>query len=131
MKDKKPIDIYNNIIVPKIKELDIFLKTNENMCLNDVSNILEISEKEIKDILIKINQKEINNANFLAIMLNGTSFICKVLKREMECGSPYFYDAKDLSYIYELDYERVLNAYRFLNLDKITVKQIPAILVQI
>ncbi len=131
MKDKKPIDIYNNIIVPKIKELDIFLKTNENMCLNDVSNILEISEKEIKDILIKINQKEINNANFLAIMLNGTSFICKVLKREIECGSPYFYDAKDLSYIYELDYERVLNAYRFLNLDKITVKQIPAILVQI
>ncbi|WP_317368522.1 hypothetical protein [uncultured Tyzzerella sp.] len=131
MESKKPIDVYNNIIVPKIKEIDIFLKTSENMSYEEVAYILEISKDELKDILFKVNQNEINRRNFINIMLNGTSFICKMIKREIECGSPYFYNAKDLSYIYDLDYEKVLGAYKFLNLDRITEKQIPAILMQI
>lgn len=131
MKIKNPIDKYNNEIVPKIKEIDILLKSNETISLNKASMLLDISEIQLKSILTKINEKEINSSNFLKIMLNGTSFICTMLKRELECGSPYFYNAKDLSYIYELDYEKVLKAYKFLNLDKITSKQIPAILIQI
>lgn len=131
MDNKRPIDIYNNIIVPKIREIDIFLKTSENMNFKEVCSILEISENELKSILLKINQKEIDSSNFFSVMLNGTSFICKMLKREIECGSPYFYDASDLSYIYNLDYEKVLIAYNFLNLDRITEKQIPAVLMQI
>lgn len=131
MDSKRPIDIYNNIIVPKIREIDIFLKTSENMNFKEVCSILEISENELKSILLKINQKEIDSSNFFSVMLNGTSFICKMLKREIECGSPYFYDASDLSYIYNLDYEKVLIAYNFLNLDRVTEKQIPAVLMQI
>ncbi len=131
MDNKRPIDIYNNIIVPKIREIDIFLKTSENMNFKEVCSILEISENELKGILLKINQKEIDSSNFFSVMLNGTSFICKMLKREIECGSPYFYNASDLSYIYNLDYEKVLIAYNFLNLDRITEKQIPAVLMQI
>ena len=131
MNIEKPIHTYNNEIVPKVKEIDILLKSNENISLKKASSLLDITESQLEDILIKINEKEINSSNFLRIMLNGTSFICKILKRELECGSPYFYNAKDLSYIYELDYEKVLNAYRFLDLDKVTAKQIPAILAQI
>ncbi len=131
MNKQKPINIYNNEIVPKIKEIDIFLKTNENMSLKDVSSLLNIEERELEEILIKINQTEINNSNFLNIMINGSSPICKVLKREIECGSPYFYTPKDLSYIYELNYEKVYQAYKFLNMEKITAKQIPIILIQI
>lgn len=131
MNYKRPIDVYNYIIVPKIKEIDLFLKTDEKMCIKEISNILDISENELKNILIKINQNEINKSNFFKIMINGKSFICEILKREMECGSPYFYNAEVLSYIYELDYEKVLKAYRFLNLDKITSSQIPTILLQL
>ncbi len=131
MNIEKPIDLYNNKIVPKIKEIDIFLKTNENMPIKDVAKVLEISEDEIKSTLLKLNEKNLNNKNFINIMLNGSSFICKILKREIECGSPYFYNAKELSYIYELDYEKVLTAYKFLNLKSITASQIPIILVQI
>ena len=131
MDSKRPIDIYYDIIVPKIREIDIFLKTSENMNFKEVCSILEISENELKSILLKINQKEIDSSNFFSVMLNGTSFICKMLKREIECGSPYFYDASDLSYIYNLDYEKVLIAYNFLNLDRVTEKQIPAVLMQI
>ena len=131
MNKQKPINIYNNEIVPKIKEIDIFLKTNEHMSLKDVSKVLDIDEEELKEILTKINQTEINSSNFLNIMLNGSSHICKVLKREIECGSPYFYSPKDLSYIYELNYEKVSQAYKFLNMEKITAKQIPIILIQI
>nr|WP_317358559.1 hypothetical protein [uncultured Tyzzerella sp.] len=130
MERKRPIDTYNNIIIPKLKEIDIFLKTNDNMCLEEVCEILEINKDELEKILSKINIKEINNKNFISIMLNGTSFICKMLKREIECGSPHFYNAKDLSYIYDLDYEKVLMAYKFLDIEKITSKQIPVILVQ-
>ena len=131
MNIEKPIDLYNNKIVPKIKEIDIFLRTSENMPIKDVAKMLEISEDEIKSVLLKLNQKNLTNQNFINIMLNGSSFICKILKREIECGSPYFYNPKDLSYIYGLDYEKVLTAYKFLNLKAITSSQIPIILVQL
>ncbi len=131
MNIEKPIDLYNNKIVPKIKEIDIFLKTSENMPIKDVAKMLEISEDEIKSVLLKLNEKNLTSQNFINIMLNGSSFICKILKREIECGSPYFYNPKDLSYIYGLDYEKVLTAYKFLNLKTITASQIPIILVQL
>ena len=131
MNIEKPIDLYNNKIVPKIKEIDIFLKTSENMPIKDVSKMLEISEDEIKSVLLKLNENNLTSQNFINIMLNGSSFICKILKREIECGSPYFYNPKDLSYIYGLDYEKVLTAYKFLNLKTITASQIPIILVQL
>ena len=131
MNIEKPIDLYNNKIVPKIKEIDIFLKTSENMPIKDVAKMLEISEDEIKSVLLKLNENNLTSQNFINIMLNGSSFICKILKREIECGSPYFYNPKDLSYIYGLDYEKVLTAYKFLNLKNITASQIPIILVQL
>ncbi len=131
MNIEKPIDLYNNKIVPKIKEIDIFLKTSENMPIKDVAKMLEISEDEIKSVLLKLNENNLTSQNFINIMLNGSSFICKILKREIECGSPYFYNPKDLSYIYGLDYEKVLTAYKFLNLKTITASQIPIILVQL
>lgn len=127
----KPINKYNYEIVPKIKEIDVLLKTNDIISIEDTSKILNISQNEIIDILIKLNTKEINSKNFLSIMVKGSSFICKILKREIECGSPYFYTPKDISYIYELDYLKVKRAFDFLEIDRISTFEIPAILIQI
>lgn len=131
MNNKTTLDIYNEKIMPKIKEIDLFLKTTDEISKEKTANILDISLSELDEILKKLNISTISVDNFLHIMINGSSFICKILKREIECGSPYFYTPKDLSYIYNLDYQKVLDAYNFLELKTITTNQIPAILVQI
>lgn len=131
MKESRAIDIYNNQIVPKIKEMDIFLKTEENIPFEQVCNILNITKTQLENILKNINENHVNNKNFMYIILNGDSFICNVIKREIQCGSPYLYTPKQIAYIYDLDYQKVKEAYDFLNLDKITSKEIPAILIQI
>ncbi len=131
MKNQRPLDIYNKKIIPKIKEIDLFLKTNKVLDIEKTANILEISSDELLKILKTLNIKTIDENNFLKIMINGSSFICKLLRREIECGSPYFYTPKDLSYIYQLDYDKVFDAFNFLELKTITTSQIPSILIQI
>lgn len=128
---EKPISTYNLKIVPKIKEIDIFLKETEKIQLSDVANILEITQDELDNILSILNITEITEKNFLQIMINGSSLICKILKREIECGSPFFYSPKDISYIYNLSQNEVEKAFEFLNLKKVITSQIPAILIQL
>lgn len=124
-------DIYFNEIMPKIKEIDTILKERKTICFEDAAKLLEIEETELLEIMRKINIKKIKPENFLSVMLNGSSFICQILKREIECGSPYFYSPKEISYIYNLDENKVLNAFAFLDIEFVTTNQIPTILIQI
>ncbi|MDE6357647.1 MAG: hypothetical protein K2L15_03550 [Eubacteriales bacterium] len=124
-------DIYFNEIMPKIKEIDTILKERKTILFEDAAKLLEIEETELLEIMRKINIKKIKPENFLLVMLNGSSFICQILKREIECGSPYFYSPKEISYIYNLDEKKVLNAFEFLDMEFVTTNQIPTILIQI
>lgn len=132
MYDKqKPIDIYNNEIAPKIKKIDNFLKTKKDVCIKDACEMLNIGKIELENILKKLDCDSINSKTILPIMLQGSSFICDIMRKEIERGSPYFYTPDDLSYIYGINCEKIKKAYKFLNLQMVTSNQIPAILIQI
>lgn len=124
-------EIYFNKIMPKIKEIDIVLKEKKVISFKDTAKLLDIEETELLQIMKRINIKKIEPHNFLNLMLNGSSFICQILKREIECGSPYFYSPEEIAYIYNLDKSKVLKAFEFLDMEFVTTNQIPTILIQI
>lgn len=127
----RPLNYYNFFIRPKLNKIDIFLKMSNSYEVKDTAKVLEISNDELKLILKTLNIKKITRTNFLSIMELGSSDICCLMKRELDCGSPTFYTAKQISYIYNLNLKDVKNAFKFLSLKVITSSQIPLILAQI
>jgi len=125
-------DIYISEISPKIKSIDIFLQSSQSPFeIEEVSNILDISYKETLKIMAVENITEISKSNFFKIMLKGSSYICELFKREINCGSPTLYTASDISYIYDIEKSKIENAYRFLNIQFATESMLPAIFTQI
>lgn len=130
-KIKRPIDIYNEEIVPKIKSIDYLIKTKNCLSIEECLEIMDISEDELLKILKRLDIEHINSSTILPVMIEGKSSICKMMKREIDRGSPNFYTPEDLSYIYNIDYDKTKKAYSFLELRLVSSKQIPAILMQI
>lgn len=131
MNNENFLHIYNNKIKPKIKEIDILLKTEEEITFKKTSSLLEISEVELLEILRKLKATKITKEIFFKIIFEANSFICNLIKREFECGTPSYYNYRDISYIYGIDEEKVFNAFKFLNVEFVTTNQIKNILVQI
>lgn len=129
---KNFLEAYQNEIEPKLKEIDILLKSADYpLTLEETSKTLCISEEEVSFIMHNENICEINNLTFFKIMLKGSSYICNLFCREIECGSPYFYSSKDISYIYNIDKKIIDNACNFLGINKITLNALPSIFAQI
>ncbi|MGN1318802.1 MAG: hypothetical protein ACI4VF_07260 [Lachnospirales bacterium] len=113
-------EYYNNFICPKIKQIDIAIKSHiSNFDISYISSLLDLSEKEIKYIIKSKKLNSISSDNILTIMLNGSSYICKIFRKTLNIGCPKYYTAKDLSYIYYISYDKVKKAYEILNIDKI------------
>lgn len=126
------LEAYKKNIAPKLQQIDINLKTcTYPITVSETSKMLYITEDEVKNIMKSENITEINKLTFFSIMINGSSYICKIFKREVECGSPYFYSSKDISYIYNIDKDMVEDACNFLGITKITSSTLPSIFAQI
>jgi predicted transcriptional regulator of viral defense system len=106
------LEYYNTNLSPKLQEIDLFLKTEEDniIDINDVSKLLEITKSEIKEIMSVNGLNNITKHSFFIIMLNGSSDICKLFARELQVSIPDYYSISDISYIYQLPYESVLEA---------------------
>lgn len=128
---KFSLKLYREKLEPKIKELDIFLKSKDTYSVKETAKILELEEKEVLSLKENLGIKEITTKNFIELMKNGSSFICKILKKELDCGSPLLYTPENIAYIYNLEYNEVKNAFEFLSLEKVTSNQISLILAQI
>lgn len=119
--NKRPtnfLDQYNQTIAPKLKEIDLFIKTYNELNIHNVSAILNISEAEVKKIMETEEIKEINRFSFFTIMKNGSSYICKIFSRELERGIPNTYLPHDISYIYNIDIDCILEACQELGMYK-------------
>lgn len=125
-------DYYNNIICPKIKSLDILYKGNyDNIDIKDIVGLLDISEKEIQSIINAKNIHIINSQNIPILLLNGSSYICRIFRRTLNINCPQIYTVRDIAYIYELDEKIINNICKKLNIKKITQNQLDSIFKQI
>jgi len=126
------LEFYQQRISSKLCDIDIFVKTSEgHMDISDISNLLQISEVEILDIMSSNNIQYIDSNNFFNVMENGSSYICNLFSREKECESPYIYTREQISYIYELDIKLINNICDKLSIIKITNHTLPLIFAEI
>lgn len=132
IKPKSFLDFYKSEISPRLSNIDLILKeTAEGISTEQASSLLEVSIDEIKSALYSKNIKNITSKTIMPLMLSLDSFICGMLKREIEYGCPYFYSPAAVSYIYNIDKNAVKNAFDFLELDMVTEAQLPAIFAQV
>lgn len=109
----------SNISMP-LKEIDIFLKTEKSPYNKEkISELLGISPKELKTIMDKNSLSAITPTSLPVIMKNGSSELCRAFKRELEYGLTELYSPEQISYIYSLDIDAVLNAYATLGVYKL------------
>ncbi|GMQ59472.1 hypothetical protein AN1V17_38690 [Vallitalea sediminicola] len=120
------LDYYNNHLSPKLKKIDLFLKTEEKdiIDMNVVSELLDISNYEIRKIMRKNSIDNITKHSFIMIMFYGSSDICKLFSREVKRKVPNSYSPSDISYIYQLPYESVIQAAQEASIKDITTQNI-------
>lgn len=124
---KSFFDYYSSKISPKFCDIDIYLRSGEEMNLEDVSDLLSISENELKNIMNEKNIYFIDKGNFLEIMLLGSSYICQLYRREVECGSPILYTPEQISYIFDLDIYIILQICKELDIKEASSIILPKI----
>ncbi|MDR2903954.1 MAG: hypothetical protein LBU77_05560 [Clostridiales bacterium] len=125
-------EFYTSAIKPKLMEIDLLLRcAEETVSVSETACALAVSSDEVKTIMAQNNISAIDSSNFLVIMKNGSSGICKLYQRETECGSPYTYTREEISYIYDLDIDTVNSACDRLGIKEATAFTLPKLFSQI
>ena len=126
------LEVYREYIVPKLQEIDIFLKSSEEpLRVEDVAEILNIDGDNLDGIMVDIGISEISRAAFIEIMKRGDSHICRLFRRETEIGSPPTYTHDQIAYIYNLDKNQVKNACKKLKIGEATAFTMPMVFAEI
>ena len=120
------LEIYQTEIAPYLKKLDVMLKADKPpFTLKETSQALSIPEAEVRNIMNRRQIKRIGRREFLEIMKEGSSSICRLYRREMDLGSPYVYTREEVAYIYELPLEVVCQVCDELGIQKLTAITLP------
>jgi len=119
-------------ITPKLQEIDLYIKTSDGaLDPARVAGLLELSETEVAEIARSSNISQISRHDFFSIMAKGSSFICGLYRREVECGSPYIYTRGDIAYIYQIDIDQINSICDTLGIREVTAYTLPDLLAQI
>ena len=117
---KTYLDVYNEEIAPKLKELDLFLKAREMpVTIWQASQILDMPYSGVQELVRILDFNNINYTNIFLLIQNGSSQICRLIQRETELGFPSRYTAQYISYIYEIGENKVTQALGKLGLVEI------------
>lgn len=113
-----------------LKDIDIYMREKEGdaVPLNKASELLRIGMCEIKALLNDLDARVITKKTFFEIMRRGSSDVCGLYAREVECGSPFVYTPEQVSYIYGADKEDVSYAFGKLHIKIATEYTLPIIL---
>ena len=113
---------YTSEISPKLEEIDIYMRSGTDYYdADEVSRLLYIPKEEVKSIMEKENLKRLDKNTFFVIMKKGSSKLCTMFSRELSLGIPSSYTPDDISYIYDLDIEKVLKACKRIGKSSFTV----------
>ena len=121
------LNFYLSNVVEPLANIDIYIKSHDEIQLNDISILLDLEIYEIKKIISEKNIVSLNKSSFFDIMYNGSSFICGLYRREIELKSPYVYTEKEISYIYNIDEYSIKKSCEKLGIKIITSNTLPLI----
>ncbi|WP_105619129.1 hypothetical protein [Vallitalea okinawensis] len=108
---------YEEMIEPQLQQIDVFIKAQDPITVNSLAQLLSISELEIHSIVSEENITQLNKMTFFMIMKKGSSPICKLFNRELERKTFNNYSIEDVSYIYDIPVNKVLEASNTIETD--------------
>lgn len=111
---------YRTNIISRLENIDLFLKTKSSpYSKKEVTDLLDITDDELEKILKDNKISTITPSSFAVIMKNGSGELCGAFKRELECGLTESYSPEQISYIYNIDIDVVLNAYASMGVSRL------------
>ena len=124
------LEVYTDEIIPRLRAIDLQLKSGDAINTLTVANLLDMTEEEV--IFLRRGEPgNVTNCEFLEIMRLGSSLVCGMYRRELERRSPIIYTADDIAYIYDLDRERVQAVFDKLNASAVTEYLFPEVFAEI
>lgn len=117
--------VYERNIESKIKEIDVFLKTTSSpYSLEDVSDLLHIEITDLVCIIKNENITILNILSFFTIIQTSSSYICQLIQREWKYQGSKYYTPEAISYIYDLNLDKVRLAFKESKLPYVTANNI-------
>lgn len=105
--------IYENNIESKIKAIDLFLKTTPTPYNpEDISSLLHIELNDLLSIMKQENISSLDMVAFFKVIQTSSSYICKLIQRQWEHAGVKCYTPEIISYIYELNLDKVRLAFK-------------------
>lgn len=116
------LQYYNENIAPKLQKIDLFLKTEQSETFSPdiISELLDISTDEVEKLIDIFEISSLDRISFFILMQHGSSPLCKLFSRELQRKVPHFYSFYDISYIYQIPYEIIVEAASTAGLNSIT-----------
>lgn len=110
--------VYENNIEYRIKEIDSFLKfASPPYEIKDISDLLHIEINELNHIMEKENISTFNILSFFIVVQHSSNYICKLIQRQSKYTNIRYYTPEIVSYIYELNPDKVEDAFRESDLE--------------
>lgn len=112
--------IYDQNIAPKLQAIDLLLKTTDAPYEpQSVASVLQMSTEELQTIMNIHQIQSITLVDFFTIVSHSSSYICKLIQRQWRHFSLTHYTPEVIAYIYELNIDKVKQAFSELNLTAI------------
>ena len=121
-------DEYEAEIAPRLRRIDTMLRHSNSFTPAEIARAIGISPDEAFTIIGDcVITARLNRDGFFSLLRRGSSKLCRMLNRELECGSPTDYDPRQIAYIYELDASEVERAFGKMSADVIPSRCLPAL----
>lgn len=118
--------IYDQNIAPKLQEIDLFLKTTHAPYpVQQVAELLGVTKEAIISIMSQLDINSISKIEFFSIVSECSSYICGLINRQWKYVGTTFYTPSIIAYIYELNEEKVIDAFHSLDKDYIHESSLP------
>ncbi len=119
-------NFYYDEICPALRALDIKIKEHCNTVdIDELSSLLHITPNEINTILNSKHITDLTSDIIPTIMLNGSSYICKLFKKSLSYCNSKTYSPNDIAYIYNIDKQKVEKAFNTLHITEISEANLP------
>ncbi len=117
--------LYEQNISPKLKTIDLFLKTTEgHYSISEVAVVLGMSVDEMTTIMKENDIISIQYVDFFTIISRSSSYICRLINRQWKYASASFYTPYMIAYIYELNIDKVQSAFKQLDKEYILEEEL-------
>jgi hypothetical protein len=123
------LEAYSRYIAPRLRAIDLLLKSRaRKISLGRAAALLDLPEGEVRAFMAREHLRRLDGGALLRLMGAGSSALCGLYRREVECASPYVYSRDQVAYIYGLKPALVHSICDALRIKEVTAFTLPEIL---